>query len=55
MPSMNWGVWGVERGESAGSSRQIMPPITLVSGGEVEVQRMVREKEMGWSGVRALW
>ena len=35
----------MESGERAGSRRQIMPPITLVSVGE-EVQRMVREKEI---------
>ncbi len=59
VPSINWGDWGVERGESAGSSRQITPPITFVSEGIVEllgdVQRMVREKEIGWSGERILW
>lgn len=53
------GTWGVERGERAGSRRQIMPPMTLVSEGEFveggEVQSMVREKEMGSSGERILW
>jgi hypothetical protein len=32
-----------------------MPPMTLVSTGEVDVQSMVREKEMGASGERILW
>lgn len=54
-PSICIGAWGVERGERAGSRRQIMPPMTLVSVGEVEVQRMVREKEIGASGERILW
>jgi len=51
VPSRYKGVSGVERGERAGSRRQIMPPMTLVSVGE-EVQRMVREKEMGVVGER---
>jgi hypothetical protein len=32
-----------------------MPPMTLVSVGEADVQSMVREKEIGASGVRILW
>jgi hypothetical protein len=29
-----------------------MPPTTLVSAGEVEVQRIIREKEIGATGER---